>query len=270
MIKNRFTMVLTCGLIFFGLATDSYAQTSQTTKDDGVDRPIFVLVHGTFQWGGQWDPLSAILKKEGYSVHSPTLSGLGEKEHLLSKQIGLSTHITDIVNYITWHDLKKVILVGHSYGGCVITGVSDRIPDRIDHIVYVDAAVMEHGESIHLDHFPPDTVALIRESADKDGDGWLLIPEFLRDPPPDTMSKHPFKSYTDRIDLEGDPLKSGTVIVATEMPTLFAVLRGKGKERAKQRGWAFHTVKGPHPLQETSPTREKVADILLKIARSRQ
>ncbi|MGI9521063.1 MAG: alpha/beta fold hydrolase [Hyphomicrobiaceae bacterium] len=242
--------------------------TSQTPKEGGLNRPTFILVHGTFQWGGQWDPLSTILRKAGYSVHSPSMTGLGEREHLLSKQIGLSTHIADLENYIKWLDLTDVILVGHSYGGCVVTGVADRLPERIAHIVYLDAAVMEDGESLHLDHFPPDTVAHIREFVEKDGDGWLLPPEFLRDPPPATMRKHPFKSYTDRIDLNGDPLKSGTVIVATEMPGLFAVLRGTREKRAKERGWAFHTIEGPHPLQETSPSKEKVVEILLKTAQS--
>ncbi len=241
---------------------------AQSSKSDKTDRPTFVLIHGTFQWGGQWDPLCEILEKAGYSVHAPSLSGLGEREHLLSKQVGLATHISDIENYIKWRDLKNVILVGHSYGGGVVTGVADRLAERVAHVVYLDATVLEHGESVLLDHFTPDMVAKIQESVDSSGDGWLLVPEFLRDPAPSTMRKHPFKSYTDRIDLKKGPLKTGTVIVATETPHIFSALRANCKERARKRGWEFHTVEGPHPLQETSPSKEKVAAILLSIATS--
>ena len=240
---------------------------SQTPNDGGVDRPTFVLVHGTFQWGGQWDALSAILKKEGYSVHAPTLTGLGEKEHLLSKQIGLSTHIEDVVNYITWYDLDSVILVAHSYGGAPSTGVVDRLPDRIAHIVYLDAVILKHGESMITDFAAPSEVKHLLEAVEKEGHGWLLPPKFLRNPPPPTMKPHPLKTYIDRIDLKGPPPTSGTFIAATE-GELFSVLREKGTKRAKERGWAVHTVEGPHPLQETSPSKEEVAEILLRIARS--
>lgn len=241
---------------------------AQSSVADGGNRPTFVLVHGTFQWGGQWGPLAKTLKTEGYSVRTPSMSGLGEREHLLSKQVGLATHISDIVNYIKWWDLKTIILVGHSYGGAVITGVADKIPDRIAHIVYLDATVMVHGESVLLDHFQPEMAEKIQESADKGGDGWLLIPEFLRDPAPATMRKHPLKSYTDRIDLTKGPLKNGTVIVATQTPQIFVTLRALGEKRAKKYGWAFHRVEGPHPLQEKNPSKDKVADILLTVAKS--
>ena len=200
---------LKCMLILFSLLP-SLAM-SQTSKEGSIDRPTFVLVHGTFQWGGQWDPLSAILRKEGYSVHSPTLTGLGERNHLLSKQIGLSTHIEDVVNYITWYNLDNVILVAHSYGGAPSTGVVDRLPDRIAHIVYLDAVIMEHGESMITDFAPPSEVPHVLEAAEKEGDGWLLPPKFLRKPPPPTMKAHPFKTYTDRIDLKGLPPTIGHI-----------------------------------------------------------
>ena len=243
----------------------SYAQPDSSDK---TNQPTFVLVHGTFQWGGQWAPLCEVLEAKGYSVHAPSLSGLGDREHLLSKQVGLSTHIADIENYVKWRNLSNVILVGHSYGGAVITGVADRLPDRVAHVVYVDATLMENGESVLLDHFAKDMVADIRHSVEREGDGWLLIPEFLRDPAPSTMRKHPFKSYTDRIDLKNGPPERGTVIVATETPGVFAVLRSNCEERAKKLGWSFHVVDGPHPLQEKGPSKDKVAKILLGIAAS--
>lgn len=112
--------------------------TGQTHEGSDPDRPTFVLVHGTFQWEGQWNPLSSLLRKEGYIVLSPSMTGLGEREHLLSKQTGLSPHIDDIANYITWLGLQNVILVSHSYGGAVFTRVADKTGDRVSHVVYVD------------------------------------------------------------------------------------------------------------------------------------
>lgn len=229
-----------------------------------ANSPNFVFVHGTFQWGGQWDALSSLLVKEGYSVHSPSMTGLGEREHLLSKQVGLSTHIEDITNYITWLDIQNVILVSHSYGGAVITGVADRLSDRIVHVVYIDTVPLNHGENL-LDAFGPEVSAIARKSVDESGDGWLIAADALRDPVP-TMRSHPWKTYTDRIDLVGPPPESGTIIVATEAAEIFSYMRKhEAPGRAESRGWKLYTVEGPHPLQESSPSKEEVASILLNL-----
>lgn len=242
---------------------------SQAHKESSPGHPSFVLVHGTFQWGGQWDPLSIMLRKEGYSVHSPSMTGLGEREHLLSKQTGLSTHIDDIANYITWLDLKDVILVSHSYGGAVITGVADKLGDRIGHVVYIDTVPLNHGENI-LDAFGEEVEGIARKSVEEAGDGWLISAEALRDPLP-TMRSHPWKTYTDRIDLTSAAPKAGTIIVATESAEIFGYMRKtQAPARAKARGWNLFTVEGPHPLQETSPSKEKVAEILLEIAQPKK
>ena len=240
---------------------------SQGDNPAGADpiRPTFVLVHGTFQWGGQWEPLSALLRRAGYGVHSPSLTGLGEREHLLSKQTGLSTHIEDIENYITWLDLKNVILVAHSYGGAVITGVADSLDDRVSHVVYIDTVPLDHGENL-LDGFGDEVEAIAQRSVDEDGDGWLISADALRGPLA-TMRSHPWKTYTDRIDLTGAPPESGTIIVATESAEIFGYMRlQEAPRRAEVRGWSLHTVTGPHPLQEKSPSKEEVAKILLEIA----
>lgn len=239
----------------------------QDQHEAKTDQPIFVMVHGTFQWGGQWDPLSELLETAGFSVHAPTLTGLGEKEHLLSKQTGLSTHIEDIANYIVWHDLDHVILVAHSYGGAVTTGVADRLADRIAHVVYIDTVPMDHGENL-LDAFGPEVEAISRTSVEEDGGGWLIPADSLREPFP-TMRSHPWKTYTDRIDLTGQPPESGTIIVGTEAAEVFGHMRKQeAPARAEARGWSLHIVEGPHTLQETSPSKEVVAEILLDIAQS--
>ena len=99
----------------------------------------FVIVHGA--WGGGWAfrEVDDMLTAQGHKVYRPTLTGQGERVHLASKDVGLETHIDDVVNTILYEELNDIILVGHSYGGMVVTGVADRIPERISHLIYLDA-----------------------------------------------------------------------------------------------------------------------------------
>jgi pimeloyl-ACP methyl ester carboxylesterase len=108
----------------------------------------YVLVHGA--WGGSfsWKEFAPLLRERGHEVVTPSLTGLGEREHLSSPQVTLSTHIHDVVNAIDFEGLHDIILVGHSYGGMVVTGVVDRMSDRIAHIVYEDAFLPKDGESL--------------------------------------------------------------------------------------------------------------------------
>ena len=92
--------------------------------------------------------MDSLLTAQGHRVYRVTLTGLGERVHLASPSIGLTTHIADVVNTISWEQLEDVVLVGHSYGGMVITGVADRIPARIRALIYVDAFLPESGESV--------------------------------------------------------------------------------------------------------------------------
>src|SRR5262245_39709780 len=108
----------------------------------------YVLVHGGGHGGWCYQRLSPLLRAAGHEVYAPTLTGLGERKHLLRPDTDLETHIADIVGVLQYEGLKDVILVGHSYGGMVITGVADRAADRIGHIVYLDAANPVNGESL--------------------------------------------------------------------------------------------------------------------------
>ena len=108
---------------------------------------IFVLVHGTTAGGWVWKDIAQPLRDAGHDVYTPTLTGLGERVHLATREVGLDTHITDIVNVLRFEELRDVVLVGHSYAGMVITGVADREPARIRELVYFDALVPEDGES---------------------------------------------------------------------------------------------------------------------------
>lgn len=108
----------------------------------------FVLVHGGWQGGWSWRLLARVLRAGGHEVFAPTLTGLGERAHLAGMAINLDTHIADVVGTILCEDLRDVILVGHSYGGMVITGVADRVAERIARLVYLDALVPEDGDTL--------------------------------------------------------------------------------------------------------------------------
>jgi pimeloyl-ACP methyl ester carboxylesterase len=105
----------------------------------------FVLVHGAWHGGWCWRRVADVLGRQGHKVFTPTLTGLGERSHLMSRDINLDTHITDVVNVFLWEDLKDVVLVGHSYGGWVISGVAERVLPRIGSIVFLDAFMPADG-----------------------------------------------------------------------------------------------------------------------------
>jgi pimeloyl-ACP methyl ester carboxylesterase len=113
-------------------------------------RSPVVLVHGAWHGGWCWRRVADRLRASGRYVVAPTLSGLGERSHLASERISLTTHIDDVVNEIKWKDLDHVVLVGHSYGGFVITGVAERIRERIAAILYLDAFIPMDGQSMSV------------------------------------------------------------------------------------------------------------------------
>lgn len=249
--------------LFLAIILFSSLVNSQEIKNN--NRPIFVLVHGTFQWGGQWDLLKLDLVSKGYIVYNPTLTGLGEKNHLLSKETGISTHINDIVNFIEWRNLDNIILVGHSYGGPVISGVVDRVGHRVVHQVYIDCAPADNGENT-MDVFGPDVARISLESAKENGDGWLITADALREPIP-TMSKHPLKSYLERVEIINNVKTKGTIILATEAMSIFGYMRTtSAPKKAKERNWDVITIKGPHTLQEQDPSMSEISKILIDIA----
>jgi pimeloyl-ACP methyl ester carboxylesterase len=114
----------------------------------------FVLVHGAWIGGWCWRPNAQALRKAGHEVFTPTLTGLGERSHLMNPSINLDTHVADIVNVIKHEELSDIVLVGHSYGGMVVTGVADTLADKIRSLVYLDAFVPESGQAL-VDLAPP-------------------------------------------------------------------------------------------------------------------
>jgi len=130
-------------------------------------------VHGGWHGGWCWRSVAPVLLAADHSVYTPTLTGLGERAHLLAPSVDLQTHVQDIVGVLEYEDLTSVVLVGHSYGGKVITGVADRAPQRVAQLVYLDAFIPEAGKSA-LDLLTPQRSAQFRQQAQLEGDGWRI------------------------------------------------------------------------------------------------
>lgn len=169
----------------------------------------FVLVHGGWQGGWSYKALARLLRVDGHEVYTPTLTGLGERSHLTHATINLETHISDVANVILFENLTNVVLVGHSYGGMVITGVADRISPRISTLVYLDALVPKSGDTLF--GMRPEYREALLEGAARN-EGYLISPPAASDfdarpehwPLLDAMSTpHPLNCFTQALLLTG-------------------------------------------------------------------
>jgi pimeloyl-ACP methyl ester carboxylesterase len=131
----------------------------------------YVLVGGAWLGGWCWQRVARQLRDNGHDAYPATLTGLGERVHLASPQVDLETHITDVVKLIEFEDLNEVVLLGHSYAGLVVTGVADRIPERISELVYLDTAPLPDG-AVLLETFPPEARRHIESQVQELGNGW--------------------------------------------------------------------------------------------------
>ena len=131
----------------------------------------FVLVSGAWLGGWCWRRGPPPLRAAGHAVYTPTLTGLGERVHLATPEVGLETHVTDVLNVLAFEDLRDVTLLGHSYAGIVAGCVAARVPDRVARLVYLAASVPVHGRS-SLDEWSPEGRAWIELQARERGDGW--------------------------------------------------------------------------------------------------
>lgn len=213
--------------------------------------PVMLIVHGA--WGGAWQfsKIDPPLRAQGFDVRRVTLTGLGERSHLAAQEIGLETHIQDVVNVILFENLHDVILVGHSYGGMVITGVADRVPDRIARLVYLDAFLPEDGDSVMSLRKPG---GLPIEKMAKDG---FLIPGWVKpDKPYPKDVPHPVKTFTDAISLKNPAAKK---IPGTYILTVDPSKKPEDDDfypqsvRARNRGWPVLTMEADHNPQWRKP-----------------
>lgn len=228
----------------------------------------FVLVHAAWGGGWEWRDVARGLRARGHDVYTPTLTGLGERSHLLTPDVGLDTHIRDIVSVLFFEDVRSVVLVGHSSAAMVVSGVVDEAPERLAHVVYVDSPIPEDGKSLH-DLLPAGPVERFRESARTKGDGWRVpVPEsFLTEDlgmPEDVAARYirrlvdsPLRMFEDKIRL-GPPTVARTFIRCTEhdLSDVFAPFA----KRARDEGWGYHEIATGHDPQILAP--EALADVL--------
>jgi pimeloyl-ACP methyl ester carboxylesterase len=141
----------------------------------GPECPPFVLVHGGRHGGWCWSRVAAQLREAGHMVYAPTLTGLGDRSHLAKPGIGLDTHIQDLVSLFTFEDINDAVLIGHSYGGMVVSGAMEEIADRVRRIVFLDAHLPLSGESV-FDLIGPVRAARMVAMARDGGEGWRIPP----------------------------------------------------------------------------------------------
>jgi pimeloyl-ACP methyl ester carboxylesterase len=237
----------------------------------GQAMATFVLVHGAWHGSWCWKRVRAALQARGHDVFTPTLTGVGERSHLLSPHVNLGTHIEDIVNLIRWEELSDVVLCGHSYGGCVVTGVADRLPNRIGEMVYLDAFTPEDGESL-LDILPDTWRIQLLEATSREGEGWMVPPipaEAFNVNAGDRewvnrqCTMQPIATFRQAVELSGrsEASKSPTFILATDFDdSPFTAFY----DRARARGWRTLTMPGGHDLMLDRP--EELTGGLIEIA----
>jgi pimeloyl-ACP methyl ester carboxylesterase len=217
----------------------------------------FVLVHGLGGGSWNWKGVRQNLIALGHEVFTPTLTGVGERSHLASRDVNLDTHICDVSNLLKWENLDEVILVGHSYGGAVVTGAADKEATRIKKLVYLDAFILPDGKSV-MDLQPPHRVEYYNDKVKNEGDGWLLYPntaEFygIKDAEDqklidESSTPHPFATFTQPVKLQfGDkpPFPRAFIWASNFTPSPFTALAEKVRNDPD---WEFHEIPAGHML----------------------
>ena len=255
-----------------GAATALRAQDEARSASN--PRRTFLLVHGAWHGGWCWRDVRTALEGEGHRVIAPTLSGLGERSHLMSPEIGLDTHIADILAVIRFEDLDDFVLVGHSYGGMVITGVADAVRERIAHIVYLDAARPMDGQSM-ITQGPDRPAAVIAQSEAAlrglapDGVAMHAFPPEILGIPADhpsydwvaeRLTPHPLKTWLDPIALEngGSDGLARTYIHCTDPVLPNSSFPWHAAQTAADPSWRYRAIATGHDAMVTAP-RETAA-----------
>ncbi|GAB2890849.1 alpha/beta hydrolase [Paralcaligenes ginsengisoli] len=222
----------------------------------------FVLVHGAWHGGWCWAKVAHALRAFGHRVYTPTLTGLGERSHLLGSGITLGTFVQDIENVLLWEDLTNVILVGHSFAGLVITGVADRAPQRLKQLIYLDAFILESGLST-FDTLASETVAKLRAAA-RDSCNGLALPapkpkafgliepahiDFIAE----RLTPHPLGTYESALQLR-HPIGNGMPCAYWHCTApSYAPLEASRQWAKAQTGWSWAELATGHDAMVSAP-----------------
>ncbi len=224
-----------------------------------------VFVHGAWAGGWHFNKVAPLLEGAGHTVYRPTMTGLGERVHLARADVDLSTHIEDIVMVFEFEDLQDVVLVGHSYGGMVVAGVAERVPQRIKKLVFMDAIVPENGDSVS--GLFGDSLDLMATAGGGGAEPWKLVPRWVepgKQPPVDVPQ--PILTFTEEIVLDNPE--------AARLPGVFILTVEAGEttddfdpfaDRSRARGWTVIEMEGGHNPHWFQP--EAFVEVLLQAAR---
>ena len=233
----------------------------------------FVLVHGAWHGGWCWSRVADRLRAAGHWVFTPTQTGLGERNHLLSRDITLDTFTADIVNVIEAEELNHIVLVGHSFGGNAISGVADRMPERVRHLVYLDSLMIEGGKA-PFDNLSAEVVAARRRAAEESSGG-LSLPN----PPPSAfgvldaadaewvkrrLTPHPLSTYTSKLNIKG-PVGNHLprTYVHCTSPSYAALQASRDWVKAQQ-GWGWAEIATGHDAMVSAP--DELARLLISVS----
>jgi len=231
----------------------------------------FLVAHGAWSAGWAWKKMHPLLRARGHRLVTPTYTGLGERAHLAHPGIDLDTHIDDILGVLHAEDLGEVVLVGHSYGGMVATGVADRAAARVARLVYLDAFVPRNGEAL-LDLVSAEARANMRKAAGESGEGWRIPPNPL---PPDTDQldvswimprrvMQPLGTFEQPIRLTGAGELLPHIYVYCTRPSPGDVFRRFAERARSEPRWRSLEIDASHSPHVTAPAA--LADLLASLA----
>ena len=224
----------------------------------------FVVSHGAWSAGWAWKKMHPLMAARGHRFVTPTHTGLGERAHLAHPGIDLDTHIADILAVLEMEDLRGIVLIGHSYGGMVATGVAARARDRVAKLVYVDAFAPKDGDSVLS--LTPERAQALRDNVAKNGDGWKIPPNPM---PPDTpeadkawaeprRKPQPLKTFEQPVRLpDGELTLPRHYIYCARHPPNDPFRQFL--ERARREGWGVSEIDASHNPHITVP------DVLMKV-----
>ncbi len=231
----------------------------------------YVLVHGAYHGAWCWKPVATRLRAMGHEVYTPTLTGLGERSHLMGIRPTLQTFIEDVAQVVRYEDLSNVILVGHSFAGSVVTALADRMPERLSHLVYLDALILQSGQA-PADAAPPEAIEIYKQRAE--ASGFVSIPpgplEFFGIVEPQMVewvgarvTPHPYQTYFDKLVLQ-HPVGNGlpTTYVAVSNPYFPNIASSRQFAREKA-GWTYLEIPTAHDAMLLMP--DEVARMLADI-----
>jgi pimeloyl-ACP methyl ester carboxylesterase len=238
----------------------------------GTSSPPFVLVHGGRHGGWAWREVASRLRARGHEVYTPTLTGLGERAHLLAPEIGLDTHVADLVGVFEFEDLHDTVLVAHSYGGMPVAGAMERIAPRVRCVVWLDAHLPKAGDSV-FDLIGAERTERMLAMAAADGEGWRVPTSDaswwgLNDPDQvawvnSKISPQPIKTYTDKSGTTGRAWSHPGTMIECNPSRLPERERARQRARAQSDPQFHHRIIGAcHEPMITHP--EELTQLLIE------